>query len=152
MVRVEEEVALQAQHPVEEDDEGDREDDDGDPVLLPVLVEARVAAEQAEEAALDDVAALARVDARHPDAQRVAERDQDDRVDDDLRRCPGPSELLSAEERVDEIDEDGERDREPEGVAALIRRAPAPSAAAKINAKQPAAIRNGVDVVHARKR
>ncbi len=45
---------------------------------------ARVAAEQAEEPALDDIAALARVDVRHPDPERVAERDHDGRVDEDL--------------------------------------------------------------------
>ena len=48
---------------------------------------AGVAAEQPQEAALDDVALLAGVDARHPDPQRVAEGDQDGRIDEDLARA-----------------------------------------------------------------
>ncbi len=84
VIRVEEEVTLQAQQSVQEDAEGDREHDHRAAVLLPVLVARCVFAEQAEETALDDVALLARVHARHPDAERVAQRDEDDRVDEDL--------------------------------------------------------------------
>ena len=110
-------MPLQAQQPVEEDAEADREDDHREAVLLPVLVGGRVAAEQAQERALDDVALLARVDARHPDAERIAQRDQDGRVDEDLADPLAHQSRLSAEQRVDEVDEDGERDREPERVA-----------------------------------
>ena len=84
VIGIEEQMPLQPQQPVEEDAESNREDDHRPPVLLPVLVGGRVAPEQAEEAALDHVALFAGVDARHPDAQRVAECDEDGRVDEDL--------------------------------------------------------------------
>ncbi len=78
------------------------------------------AAEEAEHAALDHVVAVAHVDAGHEDAQRVRERDQDDRVQQDL--CDAfrtHLETLSAEEGVDEVDEDGERDGKADRVGAL---------------------------------
>jgi hypothetical protein len=84
VIGVEEEVTLEAQQPEEEDAEQDGEHEHRAAVLLPVLVDRRVAAEQAEKRALDDVALLARVDTRHPDAERIAERDENDRVNEDL--------------------------------------------------------------------
>ena len=60
-------------------------------VALPVLLAFRVGADDAAEAALDATRsrsgpadALGRVDPRHADAERVAERDERDGVDDDL--------------------------------------------------------------------
>ena len=103
---------------------------------------ARVAAEQAEEAALDDVALLARVDARHPDAQRVAERDQDGCVDEDLGGALSHQRLLPANQRVDEVDEHGERDRETEGVTRGHQIRSRVQRSTKTTAKQPAVINN----------
>src|SRR5262249_47887396 len=76
---------------------------------------------QPVEAALDARepadAELGRVDARHVDAERVAERDQDDRVDEDLGdSLAAHLEALPPKQRVDEVAEDGDRDGEPEDV------------------------------------
>ncbi len=72
VVRVQEQVPLEALDHVEQPEERDAEDEHGLRVALPVLL--AVAADEAEEAALEprERQPLGRVDPRHPEAERVA--------------------------------------------------------------------------------
>ena len=58
------------------------------------------------------------VDPRHPETERIPERDERDRVEEDLREALPVHrlEVLAAEQGVDEVREDCERDGEPECV------------------------------------
>src|SRR5690348_16186378 len=126
MVRVQEQMPLQPKHPVEEEREDGAEDERDLRVGLPRLFAETVDVEETEEAALHRAEpakpvacteAVVVVDARHIDAHRVAEGDEDDDVDEDLAdSLPAHLEPLPAEERVDEVREHHERDREPERV------------------------------------
>ena len=118
MIRVQEEVALETLDGVEHGTEGDAEDQHRLRVRLPVLLVAAAAAQEPQEAALDRVELLARVRPGHEDPERVAERDQDEAVEDDLRESLAAHlETLPAEQGVDEVCQHRERDREAERVA-----------------------------------
>ena len=123
-VRIEEERALQPEEQVEQEREDGTEDHDRLRVALPVLLPGRVVADDAVEAALDrseaeapERRALGRVDPGHVEAERHAEHDQDDRVEDDLGDRDRAHKLLSAEECVAEVREDGQGDGEPEDLS-----------------------------------
>ena len=89
MVRVQEEVRLDPLDRVEDEEEEHAEDEDRLAVALPVLLAIAVRAHEPEEAVLEpgeEAPGRLRggVHPRHPDAQRVPEGDEHQRVDDDL--------------------------------------------------------------------
>ena len=117
VIRVQEEVPLDALDGVQDGAEGNAEDQDGLRVRLPVLLVATAAAQKPQEAAFDRVELLARVRPGHEDPERVAERDQDEAVEDDLRESLAAHlESLPAEQRVDEVRQNRERHHEAERV------------------------------------
>jgi len=118
VIRVQEEVALEALNRVEHRREADAEDEHRLRVRLPVLLVAAPAAKQPQEAALDRIELLARVSAGHEDPERVTERDERDAVEQDLgdALAAHPLQPLAPEEGVHEISEDEQRNRKPEDV------------------------------------
>jgi hypothetical protein len=123
VVGVQEEVALQALKRVQQCREDEAEDDDRLAVGLPVLLPRRVGAKYRAEAALEASEpaarrkAIDRVDARHVEAERIRERDEDGRVDEHLADALTVHlEALAEEQGVDEVDQDGDGDGEPERV------------------------------------
>ncbi len=90
VVRVEKEDVLQAEERVEEEREDGAEDEHRLRVALPVLLLGGIRADDPVEAALEGRQAeapahgLGGVDASHVEAERQAEGDQDDRVEDRL--------------------------------------------------------------------
>src|SRR4029077_380041 len=119
-------MSLDAQERVQPCEEDDREDQDrlrvGGPGLLGALVV--VHADEPQEAALDRSqqatarCALRLVDPGHVDAERIAEDTEDDDVEDDLRDAlRAHLETLPSQQRVDQVDEDADRDDQPEDVA-----------------------------------
>src|SRR5262249_30886104 len=91
-------------------------------VALPVLLERGIRADEPVEPVLDRAEEPSRharhaVDARHPDPERVAERDQRGRVDQELRDpLAAHLQVLPAEERVDEVRDHRDCHGEAEGV------------------------------------
>src|SRR5262249_35778262 len=130
--------------------EHDAEHEDRHPVALPVLLLLRIRAHEAVEAALDPAEPreptlcgepAVRVDARQVDAEGVAERDQDERVDDDLRDALRRHlEPFTAEERVDEVREDRDGDRKSERVRGRHQTRPIAWRSANMHAKHASAI------------
>ena len=115
-------MRLEALDRVEDEEEEDAEDEHRLRVALPVLLLTPVGADEPAVAALERVEPRAaearrRVDTRHVEPERVRERDQHDRVDADLRDALAHLEAFPAEERVDEIGEHHECDRQADDVA-----------------------------------
>ncbi len=143
-------MALEAQKRVEEDREDGTEDQNCLRVALPVLVALGIDAEQAIEAAFGSAEEAQPAAAReatvgvhpgHVEAERVREHHEDDRVKDDLGDAlPAHLELLPAEERVDEVDEDGDRDDQPEDVGRRHQTRPNAHSRTNAKAKQAAAM------------
>src|SRR5262249_40062721 len=108
---------------------------------LPVLRLAGARTEHAQETAFDNVARLAHEHAGHPQTERVRERDEHDGVDDELcERLPAHLEVLASEERVHQVREHGERDREADCVGRRHQTRPSTYRSRNANAKQAAAI------------
>src|SRR5262249_13083179 len=77
---------------------------------------------------------------RHVAAERIGERDQHDRVDEDLRDAlPAHLEALPAKQRVHQVAEHEQRDGKPERVGGRHQTRSSTYNSRKTNRKQPAA-------------
>ena len=84
---------------------------------------------------------LSLIDPRHVRAERIAERAENDDVDEDLRDALGAHlETLPAQQRIDQIRENANRDDQSEEVARRHHTRSSANRIANANAKQASAI------------